>query len=75
VERQSKEPRSLEAYCRGGQGPPRAVAPFGGEYHIKYPSFLLLHVLTQHRYVLPAALFRYQCKDVRIPHREPTHEE
>jgi hypothetical protein len=30
MERQSKEPRSLEAYCRGGQGPPRAVAPFGG---------------------------------------------
>jgi hypothetical protein len=30
MERQSKEPRSLEAYCRGGQGPPWAVAPFGG---------------------------------------------
>jgi hypothetical protein len=30
MERQSKEPRSVEAYCRGGQGPPRAVAPFGG---------------------------------------------
>jgi hypothetical protein len=30
MERQSKEPRSLEAYCRGGQGPHRAVAPFGG---------------------------------------------
>jgi hypothetical protein len=29
MERQSKEPRSLEAYCIG-QGPPRAVAPFGG---------------------------------------------
>ena len=23
----SKEPRDLEAYCSGGQGPPRAVAP------------------------------------------------
>ena len=29
MERQSKEPRDLEAYCRGGQGPPRAVAPSG----------------------------------------------
>ena len=29
-ERESKEPRGLEAYCRGGQGPPRAVAPSGG---------------------------------------------
>ena len=27
MERQSKGPRDLEAYCRGGQGPPRAVAP------------------------------------------------
>jgi len=27
MERQSKEPRDLEAYCSGGQGPPRAVAP------------------------------------------------
>jgi hypothetical protein len=27
-ERQSKESRDLEAYRRGGQGPPRAVAPF-----------------------------------------------
>jgi hypothetical protein len=30
MERQSKESRSLQAYCRGCQGPPRAVAPFGG---------------------------------------------
>jgi hypothetical protein len=29
MEGQSKEPRSLEACCREGQGPPRAVAPFG----------------------------------------------
>jgi hypothetical protein len=28
MERQSKESRDLEAYCRGGQGPPRAVVPF-----------------------------------------------
>ena len=27
MERQSKGPRDLEAYCSGGQGPPRAVAP------------------------------------------------
>ena len=30
MERQSKEPRDLEAYSSGGQGPPRAVAPSGG---------------------------------------------
>jgi hypothetical protein len=29
MERHSKESRVLEAYCGGGQGPPRAVAPFG----------------------------------------------
>ena len=27
MERQSKGPTDLEAYCSGGQGPPRAVAP------------------------------------------------
>jgi hypothetical protein len=27
MERQSKGSRVLEAYCKGGQGPPRAVAP------------------------------------------------
>jgi hypothetical protein len=27
LERQSKGSRGLEAYCQGGQGPPRAVAP------------------------------------------------
>ena len=30
MERQSKESRGLEAHCRGGQGPPRAIAPSGG---------------------------------------------
>jgi len=30
MERQNKESMGLEAYCRGGQGPPRAVAPSGG---------------------------------------------
>jgi hypothetical protein len=27
MERQSKESRNLEAHCKGGQGPSRAVAP------------------------------------------------
>jgi len=27
MERQSKGLRGLEAYCKGGQGPPRAIAP------------------------------------------------
>ena len=27
MERQRKESRGLEAYCKGGQGPPRAVVP------------------------------------------------
>jgi hypothetical protein len=27
MERQNKESRNLEAHCKGGQGPPRAVAP------------------------------------------------
>ena len=27
MERQSKGSRDLEAYCKGGRGPPRAVAP------------------------------------------------
>jgi hypothetical protein len=27
MERQSKGSRGLEAYCKGGQGPPRAVTP------------------------------------------------
>ena len=30
MDRQSKESGVLEAYCRGGQDPPRAVAPSGG---------------------------------------------
>jgi hypothetical protein len=33
MERQSKESRGLEAYCRGGQGQPWAVAPFGMEWN------------------------------------------
>jgi len=39
MERQSKEPRDLEAYCSGGQGPPpQAVAPSGG---IKYGHYVI----------------------------------
>jgi len=33
MERQSKELRGLEAHCRGGQGPLRAVAPLGGGFY------------------------------------------
>ena len=32
MERQSKESRGLKAHCRGGQGPPRAVAPSGVDW-------------------------------------------
>jgi len=35
MERQSKESRGLEAYCREGQGPPRAVAPSGGGFNVR----------------------------------------
>jgi hypothetical protein len=33
---QSKELRSLEAYCRGGQGPPRALELFGRKTYGSY---------------------------------------
>jgi hypothetical protein len=40
MERQSTESRGLKAYCRGGQGPPQAVAPFGfGAFYIKECSY------------------------------------
>jgi hypothetical protein len=29
MERQNMESRGLEAYCRGGQGPPQALVPSG----------------------------------------------
>jgi hypothetical protein len=32
METQSKESRNLEAHCKGGQGPPRAVAPSKKNY-------------------------------------------
>ena len=42
--RESKESRGLEAYCTGGQGPPRVVAPSegggGGHLHVECPLFL-----------------------------------
>ena len=37
MERQSKGSRGQEAYCKGGQGPPRAVAPLKKK---KNPSYL-----------------------------------
>jgi len=40
MERQSKGLRGLEAYCKGGQGPPRAVVP-SKKKKIK-PNILLL---------------------------------
>jgi len=44
MERQSKELRGLEAHCRGGQGPPRAVAPSGGGVGINSFAFVFLMV-------------------------------
>jgi hypothetical protein len=43
MERQSKESRGLEAHCRGGQGPPWAVAPWMMMYNI-YKIFYLIAV-------------------------------
>jgi len=34
MERQSKGSRGLEAYCNGGQGPPRAVAPLKKKFNV-----------------------------------------
>jgi hypothetical protein len=34
MERQSKGPRGLKAYCKGGQDPPRAVAPLKNIYNV-----------------------------------------
>jgi hypothetical protein len=47
MEIKNKESRSLEAYCRGGQGPRRAVAPFGwmdSDMHNKVANGIL-HVV------------------------------
>ena len=35
MERQSKGSRGLEAYCKGGQGAPRAVAPPKKKCHLR----------------------------------------
>ena len=40
MERQSKGSRGLEAYCKGGQGPPRAVAPPKKKKKKVYAGFL-----------------------------------
>ena len=45
MERQSKESRGLEAHCRGGQGPPRAVAPSGGRGLLQHKIFSPFHYL------------------------------
>jgi hypothetical protein len=49
MERQSKESRGLEAHCRGGQGPPRAVAPSGREVMLinMNTKFKMFHVATE----------------------------
>jgi hypothetical protein len=41
MEGQSKGSRGLEAYCKGGQGPPRAVAPSKKKKKKKNVSFLI----------------------------------
>ena len=35
MERQSKGPKDLEAYCSGGQGPPRVVAPTDDDEYLQ----------------------------------------
>ena len=45
----ARKRKSLEAYCRGGQGPPRAVAPSGRGggvytiYHIKHETHIIFN--------------------------------
>ena len=34
----AKVSRGLEAYCKGGRGPPRAVAPSKKNFHFLLPS-------------------------------------
>ena len=46
MERQSKEPRGLEAYFRVGQGPPRAVARSGGYIYIYIHTYTVKPVLN-----------------------------
>jgi len=48
MERQSKEWRGLEAYCRGGQGPPRAVAPSGRNLFLS--DYLVIYYLVYYYY-------------------------
>jgi hypothetical protein len=45
MERQSTESRNLEAHCKGGQGPPRAVAPSKKNKYITGFSFADLREL------------------------------
>ena len=41
-ERENKGSRGLEAYCKGGQGPPRAVAPPKKKKKIEFIFTLLV---------------------------------
>jgi len=41
MERQSKESRGLEAYCKGGQGPPWAVVPLKKKNSTNYYSIFM----------------------------------
>jgi hypothetical protein len=51
MEGQSKEPRRLEACCRGSQGPPRAVAPLGRKEVTKTKRFIIVFTTRHGRVV------------------------
>jgi len=49
MERQSKGSRDLEAYCKGGQGPPRTVAPLKKKCtkeYVLYRAFFIAELLA-----------------------------
>ena len=46
MERESEGSRGLEAYCKGGQGPPRAVAPPKKIFWVIRPCNLVFWVYT-----------------------------
>ena len=49
MEGQSKGSRGLEAYCKGGQGPPRAAAP--SKKKKSHPPVLLIITIFRRRWV------------------------
>jgi hypothetical protein len=51
MERQSKGSRDLKAYPRGGQGPPRAVAPFKKKTNQAFPLTTRLYLKIQEEIV------------------------